>query len=54
MDAPNAGAGLVCGVLAHARAAGVAAARAAIDSGAAVAALPRMVEVSQAEGGQAG
>jgi anthranilate phosphoribosyltransferase len=50
----NAGAGLVVGGLVDDLAAGVAAARAAIDSGAAVAALHQMVEISQAEAGQAG
>ncbi len=50
----NAGAGLLVGGLAPDLPAGVEAARAAIDSGAAVAALHRMVEVSQEEAGQAG
>jgi anthranilate phosphoribosyltransferase len=50
----NAGAGLLVGGLVEDLGAGVAAARAAIDSGAAVGALHRMVEISQAEGGQVG
>jgi anthranilate phosphoribosyltransferase len=50
----NAGAGLLVAGLAEDLAGGLAAAGAAIDSGAAVAALHRMVEVSQAEGGHAG
>jgi anthranilate phosphoribosyltransferase len=50
----NAGAGLLVAGLVPDLPAGLAAARDAIDSGAAVAALHRMVEVSQAEAGQAG
>jgi anthranilate phosphoribosyltransferase len=54
----NAGAGLVVAGLAVDLAAGIEAARTAIDSGAAVATLARLVEVSQAEaareGGQGG
>ncbi len=50
----NAGAGLLVAGLVPDLPAGLAAARAAIDSGAAVAALHRMVEVSQEEAGQTG
>jgi anthranilate phosphoribosyltransferase len=50
----NAGAGLLVGGLVEDLSAGVGAAQSAIDSGAAVAALHRMVEISQVEGGQSG
>lgn len=50
----NAAAGLLVGGRVPDLAAGLESARAAIDSGAAVAALHRMVEVSQQEGGQPG